>query len=230
MESGRMPDDPDPHGADLAMLTEPRPRRQRTDPWASALAHLQSVDDRWVERIARLGPCQLRPRRERFGTLVRSIIGQQISTKAAASIDARLRERAGTPHRPEPLLELGESGLREVGLSGVKARYVLNLSEAVANGQLPLQRIGRWEDEEIIARLTAVKGIGRWTAEMFLIFALNRPDILPVGDLGIRSGLRLHFELDALPTPAECRTLTEPWRPYRTVAMWYLWRGLNNTK
>ncbi len=161
---------------------------------------------------------------------MRAIIGQQISTKAAASIDARLRDRAGSPHRPAPLLELGEDGLRGVGLSGVKARYVLNLSEAVASGALPLHHAGRWPDDEVVVRLTAVKGIGRWTAEMFLIFALNRPDVLPVGDLGVRSGLRHYFGLEALPTPEQCRTLTEPWRPHRTAAMWYLWRDLDVLK
>lgn len=180
--------------------------------------------------IDRVGPCILRPRRDRFGTLVRAIIGQQISSKAAASIDARLRALAGDPHHPESLLAQGEAGLRSVGLSGVKARYVLHLSEAVQTGDVPLHRIGRWTDEAIVERLTTVKGVGVWTAEMFLIFALNRPDVLPVSDLGIRVGLRDWFGLDDLPTPAVCRTLTEPWRPHRTAAMWYLWRRLDQPK
>src|SRR5262249_23203526 len=145
--------------------------------------------------IDRIGPCRLRPRRDRFGTLVNSIISQQISSKAAASIKARLRERSGGPHEPRRLLDLGEPGLRSVGLAGAKARYVLHLAEAVATDQVPLHRLGRLDDEEIIARLTAVKGIGRWTAEMFLIFALNRPDVLPVHDLGVRSGIRRHYGL-----------------------------------
>lgn len=203
------------------------PRRNPTDPWAEAVAHLRAADPRWA-LIDRHGPCRLRPRRDRFGTLVRAIIGQQISSKAAASIDARLRALAGSPHRPEPLLDLGEPGLRGVGLSGVKARYVLNLAEAVADGRLPLQHAGRWADEEVVARLTALKGIGRWTAEMFLIFALNRPDVLPVADLGVRVGLRNYFGLDALPAPDACRALTEPWRPFRSVAMWYLWREIDS--
>jgi DNA-3-methyladenine glycosylase II len=208
-------------------MPEPRPRR---DPWASAVEHLAALEAKWADRIERIGPCALRPRRHRFGTLVRAIIGQQISTKAATSIDARVRERAGTPHEPGALIALGEDGLRACGLSGVKARYVLALSEAVAGGRLPLHRAGRWGDEEVVARLTEVKGIGRWTAEMFLIFALNRPDVLPVGDLGVRVGLRDHFGLDDLPDPALCRSLTEPWRPYRSVAMWYLWRELDTPK
>ncbi|HEX8201555.1 MAG TPA: DNA-3-methyladenine glycosylase [Isosphaeraceae bacterium] len=198
-----------------------------SDPWAAAIAHLRESDPRWGPRIDRVGPCGLRPRRDRFGTLVRAIIGQQISSKAAASIDARLRARAGTPHDPRALLDLGESGLRGVGLSGVKARYVLNLSEAVHSGRVPLRRIGTLSDAEIIARLTAVKGIGSWTAEMFLIFALNRPDVLPVGDLGVRAGLRGYYGLTSLPAPRECVALAEPWRPFRTVAMWYLWRAID---
>ena len=200
----------------------------RRDPWAGAVAHLEEADPRWGPLIARIGPCRLRPRRDRFGTLVRAIIGQQISTRAAATIDARLLALAGTPHDPASILALGESGLRSVGLSGVKARYVMNLAEAVAGGSLPLRRIGAWDDAAIVDRLTAIKGVGSWTAQMFLIFALNRPDVLPVGDLGVRVGIRNHFGLPDLPAPAQCVALAEPWRPYRTVAMWYLWRGLSS--
>ena len=199
----------------------------RADPWMPAIAHLRAVDTRWGPLIDRVGACRLRPRRDRFGTLVRAIIGQQISSKAAATIDGRVRAAAGTPHDPERLLALGESGLRAAGLSGVKARYVLNLAEAVHEGRLPLRRIGALGDLEIVERLTAIKGIGTWTAEMFLIFALNRPDVLPIHDLGIRVGIRNHFGLAESPRPAECAALAEPWRPHRTVAMWYLWRGLD---
>ena len=133
----------------------------------------------------------------------------------------------GDPHRPDALLALGEEKLRTVGISGVKARYILNLSDAVHSGALPLHRFGRLSDEAIIERLTSVKGIGVWTAQMFLIFAMNRPDVLPVGDLGIRAALRLMFGLAAHATPAECHALTEALRPYRSIAMWYLWRGLH---
>jgi DNA-3-methyladenine glycosylase II len=197
------------------------------DPWADAIDHLRSLDERWAERIEKVGPCRLVTRPDRFGTLVRAIIGQQISTKAAASIDARLRLLGGDRHIPEALLALGETGLRSVGLSGVKARYVLNLSEAVRSGDIPLHNVGRLSDEEIVKRLTAVKGIGVWTAQTFLIFAMNRPDVLPVADLGIRVAIRDRFGLEALPGPSDCHTLTEGWRPFRSVAMWYLWRSLD---
>jgi DNA-3-methyladenine glycosylase II len=198
--------------------------RPRHDPWAEAVAHLVAADPRWHPVVERVGPCQLRPRRDRFSTLVRAIIGQQISTKAAAAIDRRLHALAGDPHTPAGLLAAGEAAIRSAGLSGVKARYVLNLAEAAADGRLPLRRIGTFRDEAIIERLTAVKGIGRWTAEMFLVFALNRPDVLSVHDLGIRVGIRDHYGLDELPGPRQCIELAEPWRPFRSVAMWYLWR------
>ncbi len=196
----------------------------RPDRWGPAVAHLLAADSRWAALIDRVGPCRLSPSRDRFGTLVRAIIGQQISSKAAASIDGRLRTLAGEPHDPAVLHALGEGALRGVGLSGVKARYVLNLSQAVHDGTVPLNEMDSWDDDAIVARLTAIKGVGVWTAEMFLIFALNRPDVLPVGDLGVRVALRNRYGLAELPKPHECRALAEPWRPYRSVAIWYLWK------
>lgn len=206
----------------------PRILPARVDPWADAIAHLRAVDPRWCPLIDRIGPCLLRPKPDRFGILVRAIVGQQISSKAAASINRRLLEGQGTPrHQAETLLALGVEGIRNAGLSGVKASYVLHLSEAVASGRLVLSRIGRLGDAEILARLTEIRGIGPWTAEMFLIFALNRPDVLSVGDLGVRVGIRDHFQLETLPNPRRCVELAEPWRPFRSVAMWYLWRSID---
>lgn len=201
--------------------------RSRVDRWADAVAHLTATDVRLRTIVERIGPCGLTPRRDRFGTLVRAIIGQQISSKAAAAIDRRLRSQAGDPHAPDGLLDLGLDGLRAAGLSAGKAQYVLNLAQAVAAGRLPLDRMARWDDEQIIARLIEIKGVGRWTAEMFLIFALNRPDVLPVADLGVRVALRKHHSLDDLPKPSHCAKLAELWRPWRTVAIWYLWRDLD---
>jgi DNA-3-methyladenine glycosylase II len=198
------------------------------DPWAEAIEHLRALDERWAERIEKVGPCRLVARPDRFGTLVRAIIGQQISTKAAASIDQRLRDLAGDPHDPESLLRAGFDALRSVGLSGVKAQYVLNLAEAVHSKQVPVHEFDDWDDEAITVSLTSIKGVGPWTAEMFLIFCLNRPDVLSVGDLGIRNGLKNHHGLDEIPSPKLCRELTERLRPYRTVAMWYLWQEIDN--
>jgi DNA-3-methyladenine glycosylase II len=200
------------------------------DPWADAIAHLRALDEKWAERIEKVGPCKLELRPDRFGTLVRAIVGQQISTKAARSIDQRLRDLAGDPHEPEAILKVGFDGLRSVGLSGVKARYVMNLCEAVLAGQLPLHEFHEWEDEAIVASLTSIKGVGPWTAEMFLVFCLGRPDVISPGDLGIRAGFQRHHGLDAPPTPKQCRELAEPLRPYRSIAMWYLWREVDTPK
>src|SRR5262249_8808297 len=145
---------------------------------------------------------------------------------AAASIEARLKALAGDPHTPEGILGAGETGLRGVGLSGVKARYALNLAEAVHSGSVPLHRFHRWDDAKIVASLTTIKGIGVWTAGMLLIFALGRPDVFPVGDLGVRAALRNQLGLPELPRPDVRRALAEPWRPFRTAASWYLWRSL----
>jgi DNA-3-methyladenine glycosylase II len=198
------------------------------DPWKPACEHLIRVDASWASRIGRVGPCRLRPIRDRFGTLAQSIISQQISTKAARSIHDRLKNRAGGQLDPASILALNNADLRGAGLSGQKASYLVKLAESVHSGRLPLAGVARWDDEEVIARLTEVKGIGRWTAEMFLIFSLNRPDVWPVDDLGIRHGIRSHFGLAELPPIKLCRELGEPWRPFRTAASWYLWQDRND--
>lgn len=199
-----------------------------TDRWADAVKHLCRVDPGLRDVIKRVGPCQLSPRPDRFGTLVNSIVAQQISSRAAAAINQRLHALGGQPHHHARLIELGEVALRSVGLSASKARYVLNLAEAVSSGSVPLDAIDdSWDDAAIIAALTSIKGIGVWTAEMFLIFSLNRPDVLPVHDLGVRAALRDLRGLTELPRPRECHALAEHWRPHRTVASWYLWRSVD---
>ncbi len=202
------------------------PRARMRNRWAAAVRHLRRVDPHLREIIDRIGPCRLEPHPDRFSALVRSIIGQQISTKAAASINARLITIGGEPHKPARLIEIGEANLRTVGLSSAKARYVLNLADAVASGQVPLDEFDdSWDDQAITQALTAIKGIGVWTAEMFLIFVLNRPDILPTSDLGVRVGLRDRHGLAELPRPRDCHALAETWRPYRSIASWYIWKG-----
>jgi DNA-3-methyladenine glycosylase II len=204
------------------------PVAPEVDRWAQAVRHLRRVDPRLREVIKRIGPCLLTPRPDRFSTLVNSIVAQQISAKAATSINQRLHELSGYPHRPEPLIALGETAIRSAGLSANKARYVLNLAEAVASGNVPLDTFDdSWDDAAIVASLTSIKGIGVWTAEMFLIFSLNRPDVLPAHDLGVRVALRDHHGLADLPRPQECHALAEPWRPFRTIASWYIWRNVD---
>lgn len=208
-----------------------RPGKAKQDPldrWATAVEHLRRVDPHLKTIIDRIGPCQLDRHPDRFAALVRSIVSQQISTKAARSINQRLVTLGGDPPRPERLIELGETRLRTVGLSSAKARYVLNLAAAVASGDLPLDQFDdTWDDQTIVRSLVAVKGIGVWTAEMFLIFVMNRPDVLPAGDLGVRAALRKRHGLADLPAPRDCHALAERWRPYRTIAIWYIWRGVD---
>jgi DNA-3-methyladenine glycosylase II len=202
---------------------------QVPEPWAKAVRHLRRVDPWLRQVIKRVGPCQLSPRPDRFGTLVNSIIAQQISSKAAAAINHRLHALGGQPHQPERLLALGEVDLRSVGLSAGKARYVLNLADAVSSGSVPLDAFDEtWDDAAITASLTSIKGIGIWTAEMFLIFSLNRPDVLPASDLGVRAALQGRHSLSDLPRPKECHALAEPWRPYRTIASWYIWQNIDS--
>jgi len=177
--------------------------------------------------IERVGPCTLIPNPQLFETLVDAIISQQISVKAADAIMGRLRaalnaEANGTIS-PEALLSLEEDTLRAVGLSPQKMRYIRDLTERVANGQLDLERLSELDDEAVISELVKVKGIGRWTAEMMLIFSLGRPDVLPVDDLGFLEGVREAYSLEIRPTPQEMRERGEVWRPYRTFATWYMW-------
>jgi DNA-3-methyladenine glycosylase II len=187
---------------------------------------LRKVDPHLREIIDRVGPCRLAPYPDRFGAIVRSIVSQQISTKAANSIHQRLVAIAGGSLGPARLIELGEAAIRPAGLSGSKARYILNVADAVASGRVPVEAMDEsWDDAAIIEVLTSIKGIGVWTAEMFLIFALNRPDVLPASDLGVRVGLKTRHALAELPAPRDCHALAEHWRPYRSVASWYLWRG-----
>jgi DNA-3-methyladenine glycosylase II len=203
-----------------------RPNDRRRNRWISAVRHLRRADPHLRAIIDRIGPCRLQPYPDRFGALVRSIVGQQISSRAAASIHSRLLELGGEPHRPARLIELGEAKLRTAGLSTAKARYVLNLAQAVTSGKVPVDDFDdSWNDEAITEALTGVKGIGVWTAHMFLIFALNRPDVFPASDLGVRSALRDRHGLADLPAPRDCHALAESWRPYRSIASWYIWKG-----
>lgn len=202
------------------------PRSTDRDRWSAAVAHLSHADPKLGAWIDQYGPCTLTPRpaSQRFEALVHSIVSQMVSVAAARAIKQRLHHAVGTPLLPPSILRLGPERLRPCGLSSAKARSILGLASRVADGQLNLARIGRLSDEAIIARLTEVPGIGVWTAQMFLIFALGRPDILAPGDLGIRTGLKHHFELSELPGAHQCAELSEPWRPFRSIAMWYLWR------
>jgi DNA-3-methyladenine glycosylase II len=168
---------------------------------------------------------------DHYGALVRSIVGQQLSTKAAQAIYGRLIERfGGRAPTPAEVLEDDPEELRAAaGLSRAKVSFLRSLAEHVVNGSLELDRLEQLPDEEVIAELVAIKGLGVWSAHMFLMFHLGRPDVLPVGDLGIRRAVMLRYGLSQLPAPAEIEEIAKPWRPYRTLACRYLWRSLRAT-
>ena len=199
-------------------------------------AHLRSADP----VLARLiddygGPLPEEPDfrgrpADEYGALVRGITGQQLSVKAAAAIWARFIERyGGTTPTPEQILADDPDELRvAAGFSHAKVRYLRSLAERIVTGELDVKRLPGLSDEEVIRELTAVTGIGEWTAHMFLMFTLQRPDVLPTGDLGVRNAAMRAYELDAPPGPQALKELAEPWRPYRTRACLYLWRSLQN--
>lgn len=194
--------------------------------YAAARRHLGRRDPVMKELIAAVGRCTLEPGGDPFALLVRAIVSQLISTKAARTISGRVEAAAGQAGIcPEAMLRLGEPGLRPLGLSAAKARAILDLAARASDGRLPPGRLGEMTDEEIFECLTAVRGIGVWTAEMFLIFGLGRPDVLPVGDLGLRAGVKDRYGLEELPGALRVREIAEPWRPYRSIATWYLWRS-----
>ncbi|MBI4483925.1 MAG: DNA-3-methyladenine glycosylase 2 family protein [Acidobacteria bacterium] len=193
------------------------------DPHVQAIAHLRGADPILARLIAHIGPCTLKPLRRHFFALTDAIISQQLSLKAAATILGRFKALYGRVPIPREVLETADTRLRRAGLSRQKVRYIKDLAAKFANGELNASSFRKLDDEEIIRRLTCVKGIGRWTAEMFLIFALNRPDVLPVDDLGFRKALQQAYGLRGLPSGWRIRKLAEPWRPYRTYATWYLW-------
>lgn len=181
--------------------------------------------------MRRYGPCGLAASQhtDPFRALIRAIISQQLSTRAAATIARRFEALFDGVPTAARVNATSDEQLRSVGLSGQKLRYLRDLCARIEGGLLPLSGLDRMTDEEVITVLTEVKGIGRWTAEMFLMFRLQRPDVLPVDDLGIVKAVRRAYRMHALPTPKRLMRLGEAWRPYRSVACWYLWQSLENT-
>jgi DNA-3-methyladenine glycosylase II len=201
----------------------------------SALAHLRACDPVLAAVVQRAG--QLpdardgRPdRSDHYGALVRAIVGQQLSVLAARAIYGRLTERFGgrTPTPQEILAEDPDELRAAVGLSRAKVAYLRSLAEHVLSGELELERMSELDDDTVIAELTAVKGLGVWSAHMFLMFHLERPDVMPVGDLGIRRAMQIAYGLEELPDAEEMLAISEHWRPHRTLACRYLWRSLHN--
>ncbi|MBY0506576.1 MAG: DNA-3-methyladenine glycosylase [Bryobacteraceae bacterium] len=191
-----------------------------------ALNHLRSSDPVLAAIIAAVGPCRIQYREPTFEALVRSIIYQQLSGKAAGTIYARFAESVGEM-TPKRLAKRTVEDLRPLGLSGQKAKYVLDLAEKTRTGLVRFQDLPALDDQAVIAHLTQVKGVGVWTVQMFLMFALRRPDVLPTGDLGIRNAVQRAYGLPEPPSPERLAKIAEPWRPHATIASWYLWRSLD---
>ncbi len=211
----------------MSMSIQPR----FTDVVAMATEYLSNIDPVMRRCIESIGPCTLQPDPDIVDALVDAIISQQISVKAADAIMARVR--AALPEgkvTAEALLPLDLDRLRTLGLSASKASYIRNLVEHIVDGRLQLEQLPAMDDEEVIRQLTAVKGIGRWTAEMALIFCMGRPDVLPVDDLGLLEGVREAYDLPARPTRKELLAQGELWRPYRTFATWYMWAMRRRTQ
>lgn len=195
--------------------------------WSAGLAHLRAADPVMAEVIRRVGERRFVPRRDRFAMLARSILFQQLSTRAARAIHDKLLERLPEQRfTAAGLAALADDAFRASGVSAQKTRYLRSLSEVTLAGEVRLAGIARWSDERIIEELIRIKGVGVWTAQMFLIFSLGRPDVLPWDDLGVRQAIRKLYGLPELPDRERCAAIAAPWRPYASVASWYCWRSL----
>jgi len=192
-----------------------------------AINHLKKADAVLAAIIERAGAYKIHYREPGFETLVRSITNQQLNGTAAATIFARLQAAAkADPITPESILRLRPARMRALGLSGQKMKYIRELARMTRDGEVNFAQCSGLEDDAVVEHLTRVKGVGVWTVHMFLMFALRRPDVLPTGDLGIRNAIRKAYGLEELPHPKAIEAMAERWRPYCTVASWYLWRSL----
>jgi DNA-3-methyladenine glycosylase II len=203
-----------PARLDPALLEKARRSLRRRDPVLGAV-------------IRHVGPCRMRPRGDPYGSLLRSVLYQQLAGSAARAIDRRLRKPFGYRYpSPRRLLGLPDAHLRAAGLSRQKIAAVKAVARSFAEGEVSGPRLQRLSDAEVIESVTRIRGIGEWTAHMLLMFSLGRPDVLPVGDYGVRKAAQRLYGLDALPGRADLEALGEAWRPYRSVASWYLWRAV----
>jgi DNA-3-methyladenine glycosylase II len=192
-----------------------------------AVNHLKKSDPILAAIIERVGPCRMEFGEPTFHSLAEAIVYQQLNGKAAVTIFKRFATLAGEPVTPDAILKLSREQLRGVGLSQQKSSYLRDMAERAQRGQLDFTRLPNLSDEEVIQHLTQVKGVGVWTAHMFLMFTLRRPNVLPTGDFGIRMAMKKHYNKRKLPKPEVMEKIAKPWEPYRSVACWYLWRSLD---
>jgi DNA-3-methyladenine glycosylase II len=192
-----------------------------------AILHLKKSDPILRAIIERVGPYKIEYGEPTFHSLAESILYQQLNGKAAVVIFNRFIEQTGDPVTPEGILKLSDAQMRAVGLSKQKTAYLRDLAQKTKDGLLNFERLGDMSNEEVIEHLTQVKGIGVWTAHMFLMFTLRRPDILPTGDYGIQAAMKKHYRKRKWPKPRDMEKIAKSWAPYRSVACWYLWRSMD---
>jgi len=192
-----------------------------------AINHLKKSDPILRALIERVGPCRIEFGPPEFSSLAESIVYQQLNGKAAATIFERFAALAGEPLTPDGVLRLTDAQLRSVGLSKQKSSYLKDLAAKTSAGVVDFARLPDLPDEDVIQHLTQVKGIGVWTAQMFLMFTLKRPDVLPTGDYGIQAAIKKHYKKRKMPKPQVMEKISKPWAPYRSIACWYLWRSLD---
>jgi len=192
-----------------------------------AVNHLKKSDPILRAIIERVGPCRMEFGAPEFSALAESIVYQQLNGTAATTIFGRFAALAGEPLTPEGILKLSDEQLRSVGLSKQKSAYLKDLAAKAAAGVLDFARLPELSDDEVIEHLTQVKGIGVWTAHMFLMFSLRRPNVLPTGDYGVQVAIKKHYRKRKLPKPKDMEKIARAWEPYRSVACWYMWRSLD---
>jgi DNA-3-methyladenine glycosylase II len=192
-----------------------------------AVNHLKKSDPILAGIIEKIGPCRMQYGEPTFHSLAEAILYQQLNGKAAVTIFNRFTALAGDPLTPAGILRLSDAQMRGVGLSKQKTAYLRDLAEKTEAGLLEFERLPELSEEEVIAHLTQVKGVGVWTAHMFLMFTLRRPDILPVGDYGVQAAIKKHYRKRQWPKPAIMEKIARPWSPYRSIACWYLWKSLD---
>src|ERR1700716_3755668 len=192
-----------------------------------AMQHLKLSDPILAAIIKRIGPCRMEFGEPVFHSLAEAIVYQQLNGKAAVTIFKRFAALAGEPVTPEGIAKLTDEQMRSVGLSKQKSSYLRDMAERAIRGELNFTRLAEMTDEEVIKHLTQVKGVGVWTAHMFLMFTLRRPNVLPTGDFGVQMAIKKHYNKRKMPKPMHMEKIARPWEPYRSIACWYLWRSLD---
>ena len=193
----------------------------------SAVRHLKKSDPILAAIIDKVGPCRMQYGPPEFHSLAEAIIYQQLNGKAAVTIFKRFTDLAGDPLTPAGILKLTPEQMRAVGLSKQKSSYLVDMAQRAQRGELDFARLGEMSDDEVIKHLTQVKGVGVWTAHMFLMFTLRRPNILPVGDFGVQMAIKKLYKKRKMPKPKDMEKIARAWEPYRSVACWYLWKSMD---